>query len=61
MLSKKFCPECESENVQMTAGGITGEWMCGDCGYSGIFPEKTLIAEGKVVSINKKVSRKIDK
>lgn len=43
ILAKKFCPECGSENVQMVAGGITGGWMCGDCGYTGQCPEKPLV------------------
>lgn len=34
----------------MVAGGITGTFMCRDCGFSGsIFPEKPLIGgEGKL-------------
>ena len=44
MIGKKFCPSCGSENVEMVAGGMTGAWMCSDCGYSGsIFPEKPII------------------
>lgn len=40
MLGKKFCPECGSENVDMVAGGVTGSWVCADCGFVGAFPEK---------------------
>ncbi len=39
-MGKKFCPECESEEVMLVAGGITGGWMCKECGHVGIFPEK---------------------
>lgn len=53
---KKFCPRCDSEDVDMAAGGITGGWMCRDCGYSGIFPEKPLILEEE--NVNTKKSKK---
>ena len=44
MLTTKFCPRCKSDNVKMIAGGITGSFMCRDCGYAGsIFPEKPVI------------------
>ncbi len=46
MISKKFCPNCGSEDVMMVAGGMTGTWMCKRCGFSGIFPEKELIGRG---------------
>lgn len=46
MLTKKFCPRCGSENVQVIAGGIIGTWMCADCGFSGsVFPEKEIIGK----------------
>ena len=40
MLGKKFCPQCGSENVDMVAGGVTGSWVCIDCGFAGAFPER---------------------
>jgi len=43
MPSIKFCPNCGSENVEMVAGGITGGWMCRNCGYSGAVLEKEII------------------
>ena len=43
MIAKKFCPRCESEDVEMIAAGTTGTWMCRNCGFTGIFPEKTLV------------------
>ena len=44
MIGKKFCPSCGGDNVEMVAGGMTGAWMCVDCGYSGsIFPEKPIV------------------
>ena len=46
MIGRKFCPNCDSEDVEMVAGGITGIWMCRECGFSSAsFPERTLIAE----------------
>ena len=39
-IGKRFCPECESEDVEMVAGGVTGMWLCRECGNSGMFPEK---------------------
>ena len=46
MISRKFCPRCESENIEMVAGGIIGSFMCEDCGFSGsVFPEKTLVGK----------------
>ena len=44
MLGKKFCPRCESEDVEMVAGGLIGMWICTKCGFSGsIFPEKPIV------------------
>lgn len=44
MLSKKFCPKCGSDEVEMIAGGTTGTWMCKKCGFSGsIFPEREIL------------------
>lgn len=46
MIGRKFCPNCESEDIEMVAGGITGIWMCRECGFSGAsFPERVPIAE----------------
>lgn len=43
MIGKKFCPNCGSEDVELVAGGMTGGYMCADCGYtSSIFPEKPM-------------------
>ncbi len=43
MIGKKFCPNCGSEDVELVAGGMTGNYMCADCGYtSSIFPEKPM-------------------
>ncbi len=44
MITKKFCPNCGSNDVELVAGGITGSWMCRNCGYLGsIFPEKPIL------------------
>ena len=51
MVSKKFCPRCGSEEVEMIAGGITGTWMCRKCGFSGaIFPEKEIVGKDSKLS-----------
>ncbi|NCN98678.1 hypothetical protein GW923_00645 [Candidatus Pacearchaeota archaeon] len=43
-MEKKFCPNCKSENVELVAGGVSGTWMCRDCGFSGsLFPEKDIV------------------
>ncbi len=53
MTGKKFCPNCGSENIHMVAGGITGTWMCANCGYSGsIFPERESV--GRELKLNEK-------
>ena len=39
----RFCPNCESEEIMLATGGITGGFVCKDCGFSGaIFPEKEI-------------------
>lgn len=56
MTGKKFCPRCGSDDVEMVAGGITGSFMCNNCGYSGsVFPEKEFVGgEQKNKRIGKK-------
>ena len=57
MITTKFCPRCKSENVKMIAGGITGSFMCENCGYAGsIFPEKEIIGR-KISQLKKKRTR----
>ncbi|PXY71322.1 hypothetical protein CXX78_01660 [Candidatus Parvarchaeota archaeon] len=67
VLTKKFCPRCGSEDVHMIAGGITGSWMCGNCGYTGsIFPEKEIVGSKekfkteiiKKINVKKPMNRK---
>jgi transposase-like protein len=44
MNGKKFCPKCNSEDIELVAGGVTGNYMCRNCGFSGtLFPEKEII------------------
>ena len=44
----KICPKCNSKEIEMVAGGITGTWRCKKCKFtSPIFPEK-------IVKINEK-------
>ena len=46
MAGVRICPNCGSENVEAAAGGITGSFMCGECGFSGsVFPEKEIFEE----------------
>ena len=46
MIGKKFCPRCDSEDIEVVAGGTTGMWMCRECGFtSPSFPEKTIIGK----------------
>ena len=42
-ITTKICPKCGSEDVYMVAGGITGGWMCKNCGYIGAILEKEII------------------
>lgn len=47
-MGMKFCPKCESEDIYMETGGITGIWKCKKCGFSSsIFPEKEIIVKPK--------------
>lgn len=31
----KICPKCKSKNITLYRGGITGQYVCKDCGYIG--------------------------
>lgn len=58
-MGKKFCPSCGSEDVMMVAGGVTGSWMCKNCGFSGsIFPEKELLGRDESKMIAKEIKGK---
>ena len=54
-MDERFCPECESSNVVMEAGGIGGAWICNECGYVGIAPERSIEEN----NIDKKTLKKI--
>ena len=57
MITKKICPNCGSNEVDMIAGGITGSWMCKECGYSGsVFPEEEILGR-KQEDIKKKKTK----
>ena len=43
MITKKICPNCGKSDMQMVAGGTTGNWMCQDCGFMGMPLEKEII------------------
>ena len=32
----KKCPICDSTNIILDVGGITGKYKCKDCGYTGV-------------------------
>ena len=44
-ITKKICPNCGTEDVTMIAGGITGNWMCKNCGYRGSVLEKEIFGK----------------
>ncbi len=50
MLSRKFCPQCGSEDIALVAGGIMGTFMCKNCGYNGIMPEKEILGRDVKIS-----------
>jgi len=50
MITKKFCPRCGSEDVEMVAGGTMGTFICKNCLFSGsVFPEKSIVGSGGIV------------
>ena len=51
MLTIKFCPQCGSEDIALVAGGIMGTFMCKNCGYNGIMPEKEVL--GREIDVKK--------
>jgi late competence protein required for DNA uptake (superfamily II DNA/RNA helicase) len=59
-----FCPRCNSTNIGMYAGGITGTYFCRDCGYMGtLIIEKDFVktmdsGAGKKSPSQKKIIRK---
>ena len=58
MITQKFCPNCGSSEVEMVAGGTTGNWMCRECGYMGTVFEKEIFGkEMKNVSKSRKQSK----
>jgi len=57
MLTKKFCPNCGSEEVYMVSGGITGTWMCKKCGYTGPVFEKEIIESEQKTNKEGKVAK----
>ena len=45
-MGTRFCPNCGSEDVDLADGGITGKFICNDCGFTGtIFPERTFLGK----------------
>lgn len=59
MISKKFCPNCGSEEIVMIAGGVTGSWICKNCSYSGsVFPEKEFLGKEQKVKNKKRLTIK---
>ena len=31
------CPKCKSQSITHFAGGVTGTYLCKECGYVGVF------------------------
>ena len=48
MMGKRFCPKCNSEDVEIKVTDMIGlgapqNWKCNKCGYYNFtFPEKTI-------------------
>lgn len=43
-----FCPRCSSTDIYYEAGGVTGTYVCKNCGYRGnLFIEKEFIPQTK--------------
>lgn len=60
MLTKKFCPRCGSEDVDLVAGGVSGTFMCRNCGFSGaVFPEKEIL--GREQKVMKRLKKRVKK
>ena len=49
MIQKRFCPKCQSENVEplIGIGGFTGMFKCKNCNFSGQFPIKEIKGRNK--------------
>ena len=45
MITKKICMNCGSEDVHLVAGGVTGQWVCKNCGYVGSVLEKEILGK----------------
>jgi ribosomal protein L37AE/L43A len=43
MINVRICANCGSEDVQMMAGGVTGQWICKNCGHVGAVLEKEIL------------------
>jgi len=60
MIGKRFCPNCGSDNVEMVAGGMTGSFMCNDCGFSGsVFPERPIVGRKGIDNEDEEVVEEI--
>src|SRR3989344_2892271 len=61
MIGKRFCPNCGSDNVEMVAGGMTGSFMCNDCGFSGsVFPERPIVGRKGIDNEDEEVVEGMD-
>ncbi|MBN1645690.1 hypothetical protein JW868_01480 [Candidatus Woesearchaeota archaeon] len=44
----RFCPRCQSTDIELYAGGQTGAYRCKKCGYVGpLILEKDIILTSK--------------
>ncbi|MFH1400225.1 MAG: hypothetical protein ABIH41_01785 [Nanoarchaeota archaeon] len=47
-MHKTYCPRCQSPNIRLYIGGMTGAYLCPDCGYMGsLIIDKDFIVQGK--------------
>jgi len=47
MLTKKKCPRCGSEDIEIISSGDVNNFMCKNCGYAGNMEDKMPIMEGE--------------
>lgn len=44
MIGKRYCPQCESDNVTPLEGGDLDMWICNECGHSAAdFPQTSIV------------------
>jgi len=56
-MTKKICPSCKQDNIQLHLGGLAGMWECSNCGYLG--PVVIEEAEEKAGRNPKKLKKRV--